>query len=72
MQLWPAPHMRPHEPQFDVEVWRSTSQPFDSTPSQLPDPDWQVSTQRPPEHEAGALGRAGHASVRVAIPSEVQ
>jgi hypothetical protein len=51
-------HGLPQLPQFATLTLRSTSQPFDATPSQLPRPVLQVpSTHAPPVHDAPANGK---------------
>jgi hypothetical protein len=42
-------HLLPHDPQWAADFWLFVSQPFVTSPSQLPKPVWQVSmTQTPP------------------------
>lgn len=45
-------HVPLHAPQWVVFVWRSTSQPLERLPSQLPKPAEQVMPHRPPEQVA--------------------
>jgi hypothetical protein len=56
LQLPPVGHPLPHVPQFEIDVFRFVSHPFDATPSQLPKPLLHDATaQAPPLQPAVAF-----------------
>lgn len=58
--LLPPTHNAPHRPQFAIVLRKSTSQPFEATPSQSEYPAAQTTLHAPEAHDAVALGRVRH------------
>lgn len=65
----PAPHARPHAPQWLALVWRLISHPLVSRVSQFAVPATHAIAHRPAVHVEVALGRVGHIIVVVVTPS---
>lgn len=66
-------HTRPHAPQLVALTPRSTSQPFDARPSQLPHPASQVKLHAPDAQLADvACAGTGHVAVVYPRPSALQ